>query len=168
MITYLVAFFSIVIFRIQQAFSFIIKDVLHKNLTFTGRTYIWDKGLKFIKDRLIIGYGKEASSIRTQKFHNKFAVNCHNNILEELYQGGILLLIAYVYMLFVAFKRLFNYRKEKIAQLIGWFLFVLFIMSLMEVYTSCIIFVFYVMCYNIKYITEKINPKKVGVYENRK
>jgi len=44
-ITYLslIIFLSLVFFRIQNIFEFLIVDILHKDLTITGRIYIWDR-----------------------------------------------------------------------------------------------------------------------------
>lgn len=39
---------SIVIFRIQYIFSFIIENILGKTLTLSSRTIIWDKALALI------------------------------------------------------------------------------------------------------------------------
>lgn len=89
-IIYLVLFFAIIIFRVQEIFSYLIVDILHKNLDFTNRTYIWDTALEYIKDNFIFGYGYESSKIRTIKFAYSQAVTCHNQLLDFLYQGGML------------------------------------------------------------------------------
>ncbi|MFR3202482.1 MAG: O-antigen ligase family protein [[Clostridium] leptum] len=50
-------FFVIVIFRMQNLFAFLIEDILHKNLTLTGRTVIWDRTLELIGEKPILGHG---------------------------------------------------------------------------------------------------------------
>ena len=45
---YLVITIIVVFLRLQNVFSFLIVDLLHKDLTFTGRTNIWDKAIDYI------------------------------------------------------------------------------------------------------------------------
>ena len=49
-IIYLILFFAIIIFRVQEIFEYLIVDILDRNLDFTNRTYIWDTALNYIKE----------------------------------------------------------------------------------------------------------------------
>ena len=59
LIMYIVFFITIVIYRLQYYFSWLIVDILHKSLDFTYRTQIWDKSIYWIKKSLLMGYGYE-------------------------------------------------------------------------------------------------------------
>lgn len=89
LIVYLILFFAIIIFRMQDIFSVVIEDILHRDLNFTNRIYIWDTAIKYIKESFIFGYGFETSAIRVIKFNYLQAVTCHNQLLDLLYQSGI-------------------------------------------------------------------------------
>lgn len=101
---------SIVFFRIQERFAYIIQQIFHKNLTFTGRTLIWDSALDKIADSKMIGHG----------FYNngKFAYyrgivwQAHNQILQIFYETGYIGLIAFIFILISCSKKLNNYKSE--------------------------------------------------------
>lgn len=84
---------SILFFRIQNIFSYFIEDILDKSLTFTGRTYIWDGSLEYIKSKIIFGHGYNASGIA---YHSGTLYQPHNQILDLLANGGLIALILFV------------------------------------------------------------------------
>lgn len=88
---YLVVVILIIFFQIQNNFSDLFHSLFGKDPTFTGRTDIWDKSLDYIKAQPFLGYGLEPSQIRTIKMNNIAALNCHNMLLEILYDGGLVL-----------------------------------------------------------------------------
>ena len=54
--SYIVVYFGIIIFRVQNLFQFLIVNILGKKLTFTDRVYIWDNTIQFIKQKIFLGY----------------------------------------------------------------------------------------------------------------
>ena len=72
-------FYGIVLLRLQNIFSFIIQNILGKDLTFTGRTRIWDNAIEFIKARFIIGYGKETGAVIASKLGDIKFTHAHCN-----------------------------------------------------------------------------------------
>ncbi|NGY85282.1 O-antigen ligase family protein [Bacillus megaterium] len=85
---YIVVFLTIVIFRLQELlFGDFIINVLHKDMTFTGRTYIWDLVLDLIKQSWLIGYGR-GNQIISHHFAN--LNETHNGLLEIMMYSGIL------------------------------------------------------------------------------
>ena len=88
--------FLIVIFRVQNIFEYIIVDLLNKSLTFTGRTYIWDNVISFIKEKPFLGYGFELSSFRYLKTSYFRAFHAHNEILEIIYKTGFIGFFVFV------------------------------------------------------------------------
>ena len=86
---------GITFFRIQYLFSFIIEKVLNKSLTFTGRTKIWDWGMNAFYQNPIIGNGADGVS-------GKYYID--NLLIQLLYRGGIIFLIAFIVMIYFALK----------------------------------------------------------------
>lgn len=87
---------SIVFFRIQAMFSFLIEDILHKKLTFTGRTYIWDSAINYVQKSPILGHGYSANGVAS---YRGLQWQAHNQVLETLAEGGavaLLLLVSFV------------------------------------------------------------------------
>ena len=78
----------IVFFRIQYIFSVLIEKILHKTLTFTSRTYIWEQAISMVLKSPIWGYGNGTNG----KFLNiaGYNVPAHNLYLDIILQGGII------------------------------------------------------------------------------
>lgn len=59
----------------------------NKSLTLSGRTRIWERSLRYIRESLLIGYGNEPYSVSISKI---ILNHTHNLYLETLYRGGII------------------------------------------------------------------------------
>lgn len=155
-ITYVVLFFTIIIFRLQEIFSYLIVKVFHKSLTFTGRTNIWDKTIDLIKQKPIIGYGVENSTTRAEKIDFANATHAHNTILEILYKGGFIALIIYIYIIIIVAKQLNKYRDSMVSKIISVAIFVFFIMMLVEARDVTNFYIILLFGYNINRIIQDI------------
>lgn len=58
MLTEAAAFWAIVIARLMDMFSFLLVNILHKDVTLTFRTRIWDNALAAIQQNLLTGVGR--------------------------------------------------------------------------------------------------------------
>ena len=108
---YLAAFVSIVILRLQEHLGFIIEGVLHRSLTFTGRTAIWDVSMQLLgNSHLFTGYGASyvwnAIVVDGQVFKH-----AHNELLHVLLAGGAIALVALLAMMAIAALQLFRSRR---------------------------------------------------------
>lgn len=99
----IVFFIAIVIFRIQDNFSYLIVDILHKDLTFTGRTLIWDRSLEQFLSSPWIGIGITDYNVRLATLN---IYHAHCTLLNILMEGGIFVLIIYTSMLYYANKKM--------------------------------------------------------------
>ena len=144
-IIYIISFFAIVIFRIQDMLSYIIVDTLGKSLTFTGRTYIWDNVIYYIKQKIFIGYGIESQKIRAKKNGYAADVHAHNKILK-------IFSAIFIYSLYK--KKYYNNPMYKI---ISFAIFVFLIMSLTEAYNLTTIFILLVFANNIELLEKERN-----------
>lgn len=109
-LAYSVFWFSLIVFRMQYLASDLIVNTLHKDLTLSHRTIIWDKALEMISDKPILGYGM-SDSVNIFTVNHDYTGNNnnvwttlsgHNQILQILYYGGIVLLLAFVFLYFVS------------------------------------------------------------------
>ncbi len=156
-IAYIVSCVSIIFLRIQNYFEHLIVDILHRNLTFTGRTYIWDYIIKYINQKPMLGYGKEYIEYRLYKTSHWPSSHAHNLILEILYQSGIIGLISYLIIAYNSFKQLYIYRNSKVSKIISLFIFAYMIMLLTEFYNFEFTIYLFVLGYNVKYLIEGDN-----------
>lgn len=110
--TYLVLFFTffvaIVVFRFQGVAEPFIQGALGKDLTFTGRTYVWDDAIRRVIDtNILFGCGNDGGF-----FNGVGAVgSAHNMIVGLFVQGGALGVACFVALL-VAVSRHLTMRPE--------------------------------------------------------
>lgn len=124
-------FFTIVLFRLQNLFAFFIEGVLHKGLSFTGRTEIWDAAIKNILAAPALGYGL-AQSGKVYRLRKHKYYHAHNGFLEVLMEGGFLALFCFLMMLSAAIRQLMIYRRHPYACLIAAGLMACGVMTTME------------------------------------
>lgn len=140
---FLVAEFAIVVLRLQNVFSYIIVEVLNKDLTFTGRINIWERSIKLISERLILGWGS-----MTQETEHLILgdVYCHNALLEQLFRGGIIYYLLFVTMIVIAAKYLQKFYNNIIIQQLCIVVFSFWVVciteSILEDYVLYIAFAF--------------------------
>lgn len=124
-------FFTIVLFRLQNIFAFFIEGVLHKGLSFTGRTDIWDKAIKMILKSPFLGYGI-AQSGKVYRLSKHKYYHAHNAFLEVTVEGGVFSLMAFLMMLATAGRQLLIYRRHPYACLLSAGLMSVAVMTTME------------------------------------
>ncbi len=119
-IVYLSAEFLIVFARVQNLFSFIIVDLLGKDLTFTGRTDVWSNSIKRIFDHILIGHGDMNQMTEYLVLGD---VYCHNGFLEILFRGGIIHLILFIVLILIldnAMKNTFDTYTITMCSVVFW------------------------------------------------
>lgn len=102
----LLLFISIPILRLQEIFSFVIVKWLHKSVNLTGRTYIWDQTLLYVRHHPLLGWGYQTPTFRNMMYNANSLVSAHNQMLEYLFEGGAVLLCLYVYILYKIARRI--------------------------------------------------------------
>ena len=114
----------------------IIQDVLHKDLTLTGRLIIWPGVLEDVAKKPIFGYGISADgSIFYDTVYNTgwtkldgVWLHAHNEFLQTLYEGGIVTLLAAIGMLLFTAKKLRPYNGGRMAGICKMMIFTLLLM----------------------------------------
>ena len=144
-----VAFFGIIIFRVQEYFQYFIENILHRSVNFTNRTYIWDYVMDFISVKPWLGYGVEDSVIRYNKTILYQSFHAHNQILEIIYKTGFIGLIVFGIIVFDSIKKLYMNKDQIIVKFISIILFAYLFMMLTEVYSFEYFMFLFVICSNV-------------------
>lgn len=126
-------FLAFVVIRVQEIFSYIIKNILDKDLTFSGRTEIWDLSLKSISQEPIFGYGIEELT----ETINRISINSsHNQYLWILYRGGLVYFLPFSIMILSIVKRLYKNRDIAYVKITATALCAIFILWQFEAISS--------------------------------
>ena len=159
-IVFLFIFFFIVVLRFQNVFEPLIVDYLHKDLTFTGRTYIWDQVTQYIKEKPVLGYGIENSKIFARKIGGETFAHAHNTVYDILYKGGIVSLLAFMSIVICTIRKLYKNRDNSIAKLTAFVLFTIFVMINFEARQDKIgFYIILIVGYHIESIIESLKLK---------
>ena len=152
-------FFGIVVFRMQNLFAFFIEDVLHKGLSFTGRTDIWDRALFMFDRSPLLGYGIAQTGKVYRLAKHKY-YHAHNVYLEVLIEGGVPALIAFLFMLERAGRQLLLFRKHPFACLLSAAWMAVFVMTSMEPYVDRNGLLIYAMVFLSYYVGDLIKASE--------
>lgn len=107
-------------------------DILGKDMTFTGRTDMWDSALRVIADSPIWGYGLVDADWFTANMSTR-AIGAHNFILNTMVYGGVILFILYITIVIHTLQKLIRIHDILSRKMIAFF-GVLSIMMLFEAY----------------------------------
>lgn len=154
-----ISFIALVFFRIQDIFAFLIVDILHKDLTLSDRTIIWDKVINIIQQNNLIGIGIRESNDMINMIS---AFHSHCDFLNILLQSGYLGLGTYLIILNRGFNSLKKFKSNNVAQLIAFSIGALLIMLLVDTFDiTANLFILICLAYNIRYLVERkeINGK---------
>ena len=91
-------FVAVSIYRIQEKFAFLIEDILHKDMSMTGRTDFWDIGIGLLKQNMMTGVG-QIQGIDLGKYLEGF-FTLHSFYLDMLVRGGLVLFVAFWAVMF--------------------------------------------------------------------
>lgn len=113
-ILFIVLTFSVVILKVQNYFSWLFVNILGKDLTFTGRTYLWDYALSMIKEKLFLGYGMGVEVVGNGHTYP----HAHSLLLDLLFKGGIMALLFFCILLLDFNKKYVRSKNKIISKLI--------------------------------------------------
>lgn len=103
----------------QPFIQHIVQDYFHKDVTLSGRSYIWARAYKWFQTAPLTGFGCEPADISVKKL----SINhCHNLFLETIYRGGIIGLVLFA-MLFVVLA--YTTRKSSSCMMYKYFVILL-------------------------------------------
>lgn len=94
-----ILFFIMVVFNRLDIFSFIIVNILHRDLTLTTRTTIWKITCDKIASKPFLGNGYMSGEKFESMLPSIIGVNAHNTILMIAFIGGIALSVVLLLIL---------------------------------------------------------------------
>ena len=111
-------FVAFVLVRLQYLFSWVIGSVLHKDITFTGRTEIWDQEIRAIQNHPLFGVGvNKVEEIGFFYKGNQF--HGHDLYLYLVYQGGALCAVSLILFIAVVIKACKRVLDSKMRLILG-------------------------------------------------
>jgi len=106
---------SILFFRIQNYFSWLLVDLLHEDLSLNKRTYIWDDVIRQCREKVWLGHGISGENRRTVLvnivnpdigMNLTDPIQVHNQLLSILYFNGVIGLGLFLAILLTAGVRI--------------------------------------------------------------
>lgn len=163
-VLFIITFLSVVIFNVQEYFSFIFEAIFQKSATFTGRTTLWSQAIEFIKESPLLGYGIREISVIQTDYGRGFS--SHNFILELALSGGILTTLLIGIIMIVLIRKTLKFNNNPIVRIISWCIFIFFVCTLTE--SGIYKFQWYtlfVILYNVNFIINSDEMKREKSYE---
>lgn len=123
----------VIFFQLQNSFSWLIENVLHKDLTLSGRTLIWASTIQNILKKPLLGYGTtQGGRVNINRIAGGVYYFSHNIFLEIIIQGGMIALLFYFIMYYFAGKELKHFPKTDMMVYINLALFFVLLMQFTE------------------------------------
>lgn len=133
--------FAIVIFQVQKYFAWFLVDILHKDLSFTGRVDIWNMAMEAIAERPLFGYGLKLDMFFIDTIYTTNAsVQTHCEYLQILVYGGVILMAAFLLMLFIIIPKCKKCKDSKLLTIMTSGVFCFFMMLMIDNYRNNIPF----------------------------
>lgn len=110
-----IATILLVFVRVLNLFEFLIVDILHKDITLTGRTYIWDYAISVFKKNWLLGVGQGGFTV-IGKYNSYLHPHCL--ILDFLYKGGSCMLLSFIWLMHKFCNHIEKYLKNPISKVV--------------------------------------------------
>ena len=143
------------VFSIQNEFSWLIVDILNKDLTLTRRTFLWEYAIQVISNNPILGIGfgeKNIIGVYEREYSHP-----HSMLLDILVKGGVVLMTIFILIL-NNFSKKFKKSKNIIIKNIIFLVIAVFLIG--EVVNSVQYKVFFWSFLVLIEYTEKIKYEK--------
>lgn len=110
--------------------------VLGKGTTLTWRaSVIWPNSLRAISENIVFGNGVLSLDARRSMYRNVAgAIHAHNQLLEILFIGGIVLFVAYALFHVWIYTSLSKFKELETSKILAASIFVIYIMVTVEVF----------------------------------
>ncbi len=137
---FILMFVGVYYFNIQKLFSFVIINILGKDLTLTGRIELWTSSIEMIKQKFWLGWGcTNKGSIILRNYYYWYA---HNLVLDILLEGGIVTLSAFAFMIANMARRVKGTLRDRRIKTCMLILFVFALMNIAESHLHNVYFYF--------------------------
>ena len=98
---------------VLKSFNFLISDILQKDITLSGRTYLWQTVIEVLEENPLTGMGVQTSLFDCSFFFERsgYVIGCfvnhpHNYFLNVAYHGGIIALLLFILLYYFVMVKL--------------------------------------------------------------
>lgn len=159
-----ILFLLLIVINKIDIFSYLIVNILNRNLTLTDRTIIWEITIDMIKARPIFGYGMIDGMAFQALLPYILGVNAHNTYLMILFNGGIILFVIFILLFVMSSKKFDRVRHKRWMYIIPFALLTLMIRAQIEGWDVIWIILFLLMSYYYEKIENIIiSPSKNNI-----
>lgn len=126
-------------------------NLLGKDITFTGRTKIWQNAKVHIMNHLLLGNGLESAEVLSEKLNlydkMSFVAHTHNLVIDVLYKSGLGGFIVFSMLFLLLLQKVKRLNDTKIRYFLEAFLSIFLLMSQFEAYNIKPIFIILTILY---------------------
>lgn len=126
---------GVVIFNVQQYFSWVFVDLLGKDVNLTYRTELWALALVQIVKRPIFGYGECIDGTFIQWWRSTQLWQSHNQWLQLMYDGGIICVLCFIAIIVLCSYELRRAKDSRVAKPVLAGMIAFLIMMIVEFYS---------------------------------
>lgn len=153
----ILSFFLVVFFRGMRVFNSFITAIFKRDITLTGRVYIWDGVIRAVLKHPILGLGV-VSNAESLGLIGSGGSTAHNTIFQYLFEGGIIAAALFIICNILFVVKLYKCKMSYTAKVLIIGLFTYNLACLVEYYANPLIFVFYALIDNVD---------RMIIYENQ-
>ena len=150
----------IVFFQVQKHFESFIVGYLKKDITLTGRTYLWNWALMLIKKNMLFGIGIQSDKYMLGIY--KWVVHPHNMFLNYLTTTGIIGFSCFIIMMLIISNKSKEIINENARIITVFTVFVILFLSIADTLDSSMFFLVYGIIYLMHKILEDETKVKYG------
>lgn len=145
----LVVGFYVVIVIMNNAITgsyveYFIEDVLQKDLSFTGRTVVWESAVELIMQRPLFGYGFLSTEWNEYMFN---VLTPHNMVFLIFLTGGLVWFLSVLWIVVISVKKVRQYQCQG-SYFLQYASCIALLMMAFETYRWTLIFIMLILMYN--------------------
>ena len=140
--------------KIQMIFAEPIR-MLGKDITLSGRTYIWDKILSDLPGNLLLGHGMQIMENDKAYFGSAnpelshiYVAHAHNSFMTVFYRFGLISLLLYTYNYYLAFKNIAKV-EGKLTNIFFVVLVMTLILGIFDTFDAAVLYLVFGLCQGI-------------------
>lgn len=160
--------YSIIVLRVQDYFKTFIVDILHRDLTFTHRIYMWDVGLYKLAQSPVWGYGEgRQGNILSESWMYNYTdfvhwglQQGHSQLIQTLHDGGAVGFLLLIIILVVTGKTLNKYSDTRIKNALIVVIATTYFMMLTEILAYYVYY--FMMLTAVYYLKNELDRRETG------
>ncbi len=147
------AFWAMVVFvrKLPGVEQFVV-GVLQRDMTFSGRTIIWDQVLANLSSNIFYGHGLNVQI--PVGWNVGYVTHCHNAYLDITYRAGIIGLILFIALIVLSLRSVYYFISCNIAKSFALVLLAFLFVGIFGSLDNPFFFMVLGLCYNIREIIQ--------------